>query len=108
MTNTIGYKNDRDGLYIEKTPAAVLPYTLDYTDWLSSDTIATSNWTVSTISGDASALTQDSESETTTKTTIVLSGGTAGKIYTVSNTITTTAGYTEKRHFRVVVKERSA
>ena len=107
MSDTTGFKSDRDGIYINKSPQAVLPYTLDYTDWLSTDTISTSVWTVSTISGDSSALTIDSESETTLKTTVILSAGSTGNIYTVSNTIVTAGGYTEKRSFRVIVENRS-
>ena len=107
MSNTTGFRSDRNGIYIDKSPTAVLPYTLDYTDWLGSDTINTATWTVSTIAHDTSALVIDSESETTKKTTVMLSGGTVGNIYTASNTIVTTGGKTEKRSFRVVVEDRS-
>ena len=107
MSNTTGFRSDRDGIYIDKSPAAVLPYTLDYTAWISTDTIVTATWTVSTIAGDSSALAIDSDSETTLKASVVLSGGSIGSIYTVSNTIVTAGGKTEKRSFRVVVEDRS-
>lgn len=107
MSNTTGYRSDRDGIYINKSPEAVLPYTLDYTSWLGSDTINTATWTVSTITADTSALVIDSDSETTLKASVVLSGGSIGSIYTASNTIVTTGGKTEKRSFRVIVENRS-
>ena len=107
MGNTTGFRSDRDGIFIEKSDSGVLAYTLDYTDWLSTDTISTSSFAVSTISGDSTPLAVDSTSKTTVKATVVLSAGTVGEIYTVTNTITTAGGYTEKRHFRVVVKNRS-
>ena len=107
MGNTTGFRSDRDGIFIEKSDSGVLAYTLDYTDWLSTDTIATSSWAISTISGDSTPLAADSNSKTTTKTTVVLSAGTVGNIYTATNTIVTAGGYTEERHFRVVVKNRS-
>lgn len=107
MGNTTGFRSDRDGIFIEKSDSGVLAYTLDWTDWLSTDTVATSSWTVSTISGDSTPLAIDSNSKTTVTSQVVLSAGTVGNIYTVTNTITTAGGYTEERHFRVVVKNRS-
>jgi len=108
MGNVIGYKQDRDGLYIDKSPTAVLDYSLNWSDWLGTDTINTSSHTVSTISGDGSPLTKDSESRTSTQTTVNLSGGTVGNIYTVTCSVTTASSKTEARSFRVVVKNRSA
>jgi len=63
MTTLTGYERDRDGLFIRKTPAAVLDYSVDWTDWLpSGQTIQTSAFSVSSISGDSSPLTVDSSS----------------------------------------------
>ena len=107
MGNTTGFRSDRDGIFIEKSNSGVLSYVLDYTDWLGTDTISTSSWAISSISGDSTPLAADSNSKTTTKTTVVLSAGTVGKIYTATNTIVTAGSLTEKRHFRVVVKNRS-
>ena len=107
MGNTTGFRSDRDGIFIDKSAEGVLQYTLDYSDWVSTDTISTSSFAVSTIGGDSSPLAVNSTSKTTTKATVVLSGGTVGNIYTVSNTIVTAGGFTEKRSFRVVVKNSS-
>ena len=74
-----------------KDPNAVLDYTVDWEEWLDTDTISTSTWSV------PSGITQDSESESTTTTTIWLSGGTDGFVYACKNTIVTTNGRTEER-----------
>ena len=64
-----------------KDPDATLDYIIDWSEWLDTDTISTSTWTVPT------GLTNVSDSNTTTTATIWLSGGTAGQRYTVSNRI---------------------
>lgn len=80
-----------------KTANAVKDYTLDWSSWLSGDTISTSTWTV------PSGITQDSESETTTTATIWLSGGTAGQRYTCVNKVVTSAGRTDERAIDILV-----
>jgi len=109
MTTLTGFERDRQGIFIRKSPTAILDYTVDWANWLpTDDTVATSSFTVSTISGDASALTADSNSKTTTTASVVLSAGTADKVYTVTNTITTTVNtLTETREFRILVENRS-
>lgn len=83
-----------------KDPDAVLDYQIDWSDWLGSDTISTSDWTVAT------GLTGDSDSNTDTTATIWLSGGTAGATYSVTNEIVTNGGRTDNRSFTVYVEER--
>ena len=107
MTTLTGYERDRDGLFIRKTPAAVLDYSVDWTDWLpSGETIQTSAFSVSTISGDASPLAVDSSSINGSVCTGIISAGTAGNVYTVTNTITT-ENYTEARFFKIYAEARS-
>ena len=65
-------------------------------------TISTSVWVVTP----AGTLTGDSESKTDTTTTVVLSGGTPGQVYTVRNRITTSSSETEDRTLVVRVEER--
>ncbi len=60
-----------------KDPDAVLDYSIDWTTWLAGDTLATSVWTV------PAGITKDSETNTTSKSTVWLSGGTAGEVYEV-------------------------
>ena len=83
-----------------KDPNAVLDYTIDWTRWLASDQIATSQWLVPV------GLTKMADSKTASSATVWLSGGTAGQSYTVTNRITTSAGRTEDRSFIAKVEER--
>ena len=82
-----------------KDPDAVKDYSIDWSAWLGSDTISTSEWTV------PSGITKDSDSNTTTVTTIWLSGGTAGTDYELVNRIVTAAGRTEDKTVIVRVRE---
>ena len=84
-----------------KDPDAVLDYGFDWSDWLASgETISTSAWVVDT------GITADSDSNTTTITTVWLSGGTAGKVYRITNSITTSAGREDDRSLLIKVQER--
>lgn len=76
-----------------KDPGAVLNYTEDWADELGADTIASAAWTVPT------GITKDSDSNTNTTATIVLSGGTAMQTYYVECEITTAAGLKDTRTF---------
>lgn len=108
MATVTGFLRDNDGIYIPKDTEAVLTYTINWTDWLpNSDTISSSEYTVETLTGDTDPLTRAAQSTTGTATTVKLSGGTAGKIYKVYNTIVTAGGLTERRYFRVKVETRS-
>ena len=110
MTTLTGYRADRDGAYIDKDSEAVLDYGISWKDWMpTDDSISSSTWTVSTITGDSDPLAIDSSSFTgsTSKTVATISGGTDGNIYTLSNKIVTGDGRTDRRHFRVCVKARS-
>jgi hypothetical protein len=101
---------------IVKDPDAVLPYSINWASedgtndgtsadsgWLQGDTIAASTWA---ITGPDALLVQDSESESGTIATIVLSAGTTNRDYTVTNHIVTAAGYEDDRSITVKVRER--
>ena len=95
------------GLWIYKSPAAVLSYVLDLNKvgdaWLGAgETITTATFTVDT------GITISSQSNTTTTGTVKLSGGTVGNDYKVTMTWVTSAGNTDSRFFTVKVRERSA
>ena len=108
MATLTGYRADSKGAYIDKDAEAILDYAVSWVDWLpTTDTISTSAWAITAIAGDADALTVDSSANTTTVPSAVISGGTAGNIYTVSNTIVTSDNRKERRNFRIVVKARS-
>lgn len=84
-----------------KDPDAVLDYQHDWSDWLGSDTIDSASWIVD------SGLTEDSSTNTSTATTIWLSGGTAAEKvltrYKVVSRIVTVAGRTNDRTIYIVI-----
>ena len=84
-----------------KDPSAVLDYVFDWTGWLGSgETISSRVVTVDT------GLTKDSDSESSGKVTVWLSGGTAGINYKVACKITTSAGRTDERTLWIRVVDR--
>ncbi|MCJ7440416.1 MAG: hypothetical protein MUO25_02375 [Thermoanaerobaculaceae bacterium] len=83
-----------------KDPNAVLDYSIDWSHYLGTDTIATATWTVQ------AGLTKVTESKTTTTATVWLSGGTAGTDYPVICRITTVGGRTDDRTITIRVRER--
>lgn len=96
------------GETIVKDPNASIFYGMDWTRWLASGvTIATSTWSVT--DGDA-ALTLDHDSIVlgATATQVRLTGGTAERVYTVTNRITTDEllPQTDDRSFYVRVRDR--
>lgn len=85
-----------------KDPNATLDYGWDWSQWLTEveDTISDSVWIV------PAGLTLESDSHTTTHTTVWLSGGTAGQSYAITNRITTSGGRTDDRSFTLRCMER--
>lgn len=81
-------------------PNAVLDYQNDWAAWLDGDTITTSTWSV------PAGITKDSDSHTTTTTTVWLSGGTAGSEYHCINHVVTAAGREDDRTITIRVQER--
>jgi hypothetical protein len=88
---------DSKGEYFIKQATGILDFLIDWVDFLGTDTISTSTWTVPT------GITKVSDSKTTTTTTVWLSGGTAGIEYELICTIVTVGGRTEPRALRVKV-----
>lgn len=88
----------------EKDPDEVLDYLINWAVRLGADTIDTSTWIMPT-SPDA-LLVKDSDSNTTTTTTIWMSGGTLGKTYNITNRIVTDGGRTMDKTLtlKIVVK----
>lgn len=86
----------------EKDPQAVLDWAFDWSNWLAaSETIA--GTPVVTVD---SGLTKDTQSNTTTKVTVWLSGGTLGTTYKVACRITTNQGRTDERTIGIRVTDR--
>lgn len=88
-----------DTLYY-KDVDATLDYTVDWTNWLESDTISVSAWTL------PSDLTLTSSTNTTLKATAWIAGGKRGKTYVVTNRVTTAGGRIDERSFKISVVER--
>lgn len=85
-----------------KDPAATLDYTIDWSQWLDNDTIATSGWVVES----GITIVPGSETNTTTTTTLFLRDGTAGDSYTITNSISTAGGRIDERSFKIQVRNR--
>ena len=71
---------------VEKDPDETIDVTLDYTALLNGATISSSSWSL------ASGITSPSSSNTTTATTLRVTGGTLGQKYKAKNTIEATSG----------------
>lgn len=84
-----------------KDPDEILDFVIDWTAWLGSDTISSSNFTVVT-----SGITKDSQTNDTKTATVRLSGGTAGNTYQVTNRIDTAAGLRAERTIEIQVDTR--
>jgi hypothetical protein len=99
MMQTFGLRSD--GYWApDKDPDAVLDYTIDWGEWLGTDTITASEWTV------PDGLTGGATSKTSTTVTIWLSGGQAGRTYTIHNRITTAAGRVNDQSFKIACVEK--
>ena len=83
-----------------KDPDAHLNYTIDWSEWLVTDTISTSTWTVPT------GITKDSDTNSTTTTTIKLSGGTVGEKYEIVNHVVTAAALEDDRTIVITIREK--
>ena len=83
-----------------KDPDAVLDYQVNWSDWLNGDTISTSAFAADP------GITVDSDANTSTAATVWLSGGTAGSIYQVVNSITTAAGRSDDQTITIFVQQK--
>lgn len=85
----------------DKDPQATLDWAFDWTSWLSeSETISSATVTVD------AGLTKDSQTNTTTKVTAWISGGSLGTTYKVACRVTTNQGRTDERTIGIRVTER--
>jgi hypothetical protein len=86
----------------KKDPNEVDSFGVDWSERLSasSDTISSSDWIV------PSGITEDSASNTTSTTTIWLSGGTDGNDYEIVNRIVTTGGRTLDQTIKLKVRTK--
>lgn len=87
-----------------KDPQEVLDYTLDWSERLGSDTISTSAWSFA-VDPDG-ALDIDTDSKTSTTTTVWLSGGTLLEVYELTNHIVTAGGREMEQTCKIRVKAK--
>lgn len=85
----------------EKDPDAIIDYSVDWTDWLVSDTISTGTWLISPVD-----LVEVSASYTSADCTIFVSSGTVGQTYSLTNRITTANGRRNDQTIFVLVKNQ--
>jgi len=85
-----------------KDPDDIKSFTINWAADLSGITISSSAFTVD------SGITKDSDSNTTTTTSLVLSGGTVGKTYKIANAVTCSNSDVYDKFFLVRVQEHSA
>ena len=107
---TTGFQIINQQLSTEKDPSAVLTYTFDWGEWLiDGDTITTNSYALQVRANDPAPLVKVTSGVTSGRYTYVkLSGGQVDKTYVVTCTVTTAAGLTDRRNFRVKVVNRSA
>ena len=88
-----------------KDPGASLDYGVDWgSEYLSNDVIATSGWAVEPV--EVGGLLIASQANDLLRSTVSLSGGVAGHLYRLTNTVVTTGGRTDSRSFTIRVEKR--
>ena len=110
MSTITGYKQDKDGAYIEKDRLATLTYSMDFSDWLPTGaSIASVSYSLTNPAYNPTPMVINSSGVSAGNLTYaVLAAGTVNKIYTVTAQITLDSGQVDRRSFRVKVENRSA
>ena len=91
--------------FLLKDPAAVLDYAVDWgAEYLSGDVLADSNWSVSPDEPGGAAIVGSQFD--LLMATVQVSGGTPGKIYRVTNQVTTVSGREDSRSIMLRVEKR--
>jgi hypothetical protein len=85
-----------------KDPDAVLDYSVDWLLWLAGDQISSSEW----ILEPGATIVKVTDTSTTSRTVVWLSGGDKGITYLVTNRIVTAGGRTDDRTISVKVEDR--
>ena len=85
----------------QKAPNGVLDFTFDWSEWLDGDTI-----TGTPVLTPSAGIAVDSQSNTTTDVTAVISGGVAGNKETLTCQITTAGGLTDERTIAINIRNR--
>jgi hypothetical protein len=109
MSTITGYKQDAQGAWIPKDVEAKLVYTMDWSDWLAvGQTVTAVVYTHNSRANDADPIIIHSSGISGGNLTYAnISGGTSGKLYTVTAAITTDNAALDRRSFRIKVESRS-
>jgi hypothetical protein len=98
-----------------KDPDATGSWTIDWSDWLNGDTISVSTWSVtanespialSVTSSSIAADTSVSPNVSSQWATVVVTGGTEGVVYTLTNEVTDNNGYKDNNSISVRVIQK--
>jgi len=109
MSTITGYKQDTEGSWIVKDRLAELTYSMNWSQWLPiGATISSVVYSLTNPTYNPTPLVIESSGVSDVLTYTVLSGGTKGKIYIVTATITLDNTQTDRRYFRIKVEDRSA
>jgi hypothetical protein len=91
--------------FLLKDPTALLDYTVDWgAEYLSGDTLADSNWSISPDEPDGAAI-AGSQFDLQVAT-VQVAGGVPGKIYRVVNHVVTASGREDSRSIMLRVEKR--
>ena len=91
--------------YLLKDPGATLDYAVDWgAAYLAGDVLQSSAWTVSPVEPGAAAI--DSHVFDEVSATVTVSGGTAGRLYRLTNQIMTASGRVDSRSIVLRVEKR--
>ena len=102
-----GFRKDVVGQYIVKDPAAVLDFSVDWSDWAKTgETISTSVFAVEGTAGNITLTNPVILANTICS--VVISNGYDGNTYIIKNTITTNGSNTDVRRFKLKVEKRYA
>ena len=91
--------------FLLKDPEAVLDYAVDWgAEYLTGDALATSNWSVSPDEPDGASIA--GHAFDLLIATVQVAGGVPGKIYRVTNHVTTVGGRQDSRSIMLRVEKR--
>jgi hypothetical protein len=109
MATITGYNQDQQGAWISKDLEARLVYSMDWSEWLAQgQTITAVTYTHNSRANDADPIIIHSSGISGGNVTYAnISGGSVGKVYTITAAITTDNAALDRRSFRIKVESRS-
>lgn len=91
--------------YLLKDPAAVLDYAVDWgADYLSEDALLDSSWTVSPVEPEGATIIGSGFDLLVA--TVQVAGGLPGRVYRITNHVTTESGREDRRSIMLRVEKR--